>query len=46
MTHERDKDIEIIKVGFIGLKNLHEFTLNGLNSQLNDHMTSLPVLGY
>ena len=41
--HARDKNIETITVGFTGLEKLHEYILSGLNSQLNDHMTSFPV---
>ena len=43
ICHARDKNIETITVGFTGLKKLHKYILNGLNSQWNDRMTSLPV---
>ena len=43
ICHARDKNIETITFGFTGLKKLHECVLNGLNSQFNDRMTSLPV---
>ena len=43
ICHARDKNIETITVGFTGLEKLHEYILSGLNSQLNDHMTSFPV---
>ena len=43
ICHARDKNIETITFGFTGLKKLHECVLNGLNSQLSDRMTSLPV---
>ena len=42
ICHARDKNIETITVGFTGLEKLHEYILSGLNSQLNDHMTSFP----
>ena len=40
ICHARDKNIETITVGFIGLKKLHDYILS---SQLNDRMTSFPV---
>ena len=43
ICHTRDKSRKTITVRFIGLKKLHEYILNGLNSQLNDGLTSLPV---
>ena len=43
ICHARDKNIETITIGFTGFKKLHECILNGLNSQLNDRMTSFPV---
>ena len=43
ICHARDKNRKIITVRFKGLKKLHEYILNGLNSQLNNRTTSLPA---
>ena len=43
ISHAR-KNRKTITVRFTGLKKLHEYIFNGLSSQLNDRMKSLPVI--